>query len=233
MMRLDKYLASMGFGTRNEVKKMLRKGIVAVNGEVVMKADRQIEEESDSVVVDGEEVVYQKYVYLMLNKPMGYISATKSSVANVMDLIGENFRDMFPCGRLDKDTEGLLLITNDGPLAHQLLSPKKHVEKEYYVEVEKPLSERDIQAFERGIYIDGGEYCSPAILKILGANSCTLIIHEGKFHQIKRMFAARDNAVTYLKRIRMKNLVLDENLEPGEYRYLTQEEIADLRECGN
>ncbi len=232
-MRLDKYLADMGFGTRNEAKKLLRSKAVSVNGLLAKNGDMKIDENNDVICVDGEQVAYQKYVYLMLNKPQGYVSATQSSVPTVMDLIQEKFRDMFPCGRLDKDTEGLLLITNDGPLAHQLLSPKKHVDKEYYIELEKPATEGDIQAFEKGIVIDGGEKCAPAVLKIVDGNSCTLVIQEGKFHQVKRMFEARGNKVTYLKRTRMKNLVLDESLEPGEYRYLTDDELVGLKESGN
>ena len=230
MMRLDKYLAVMGFGTRNEIKKLIKAKEVTVAGVQKFTPEMKIDENTAEVYVSGERVVYSQYVYLMLNKPQGYLSATRSADANVMDLISEPYRDMFPCGRLDKDTEGLLLITNDGPLAHQLLSPKHHVDKEYYVELKNPYSQSDMEALAKGITIDGDEECLPAELIPEDEKTCRLIIQEGKFHEIKRMFEALGNEVVYLKRLRMKNLVLDPDLEPGEYRYLSEEEIADLKQ---
>lgn len=228
-MRLDKFLSDMGFGTRSYLKQMIRQKHVCVNQKVVVDAGYQVDENHDVVTFQDEVITYQKYVYFMLNKPAGVISATQSNQMTVLDLIHEPYKDLFPCGRLDKDTQGLLLITNDGPLAHDLLSPKKHVEKEYYVETLKPIDENTIQKIAQGIVIDQGEQCLPAQLIHMQDNHCHIILHEGKYHQIKRMFLACDNEVTFLKRIRMKNLVLDENLKPGEYRYLTGQEIADLQ----
>ena len=227
-MRIDKYLADQGMGTRNEIKKALKEGLVSVNGEIITKAGTHVSED-DTVMWDGMEISYQKYVYFMLNKPAGYISATSGTVPIVMDLIAEPYKDMFPCGRLDKDTEGLLLITNDGPLAHDLLSPKKHVEKEYYVETENSIRQEDLDLFAKGIMIDNNETCKPAKGTLISEISCYLVITEGKFHEIKRMFEATGNKVTYLKRLRMKNLILDEALDLGEYRPLTEEEIQDLK----
>ena len=227
-MRIDKYLADQGMGTRNEIKKALKEGLVRVNGEIITKAGTHVSED-DTVMWDGMEISYQKYVYFMLNKPAGYISATSGTVPIVMDLITEPYKDMFPCGRLDKDTEGLLLITNDGPLAHDLLSPKKHVEKEYYVETEKSIRQEDLDLFAKGIMIDNNETCKPAKGTLINETSCYLVITEGKFHEIKRMFEATGNKVTYLTRLRMKNLILDEALDLGEYRPLTEEEILDLK----
>lgn len=227
-MRLDKYLSDTGFGTRSEIKKIVKAKRVCVNHEIVSDSSHQVDEDKDLVSVDDVIVVYEKYTYLMLNKPKGYISAT-SGIDIVLDLIDINVKGLFPCGRLDKDTEGLLLITNDGALAHNLLSPKKHVDKEYYVETECLIRDEDIQKIEQGIVIDGNEKCQPARLTLVTAQSCYLIIHEGKFHQVKRMFEACGNKVTYLKRTKMKNLVLDETLSLGEYRKLTDKEIKELR----
>ena len=226
-MRLDRMLSECGWGTRNEVKKMIRGGWVEVNGVTEKKADRQIDPEKDTVTADGTEVVYEQYVYFMLNKPAGYISATEGNVPTVLDLIGEPYRGLFPCGRLDKDTTGLLLITNDGALAHRLLSPKHHVEKEYIVDHREPLSENDIARLESGISYQKEAY-KPAVYQKISETRCSLTITEGRYHEIKLMFEALGNEVTALKRIRMKNLVLDESLAEGEYRRLTDEEREDL-----
>lgn len=228
MNRLDKYLATAGVGTRSEVKKLIRDGHIKVNGETAKKADMKVDEEHDIVTFDDEEVYYSEFVYFMLNKPAGYISASSGWDPNVIDLIGEPYRNLFPVGRLDKDTEGLLLITNDGQLGHELLAPKKHVEKEYYVEIDIPLTEEDIEKIESGITWKEETY-KPAKYKKISDNSFTLVITEGKYHEIKRMMLALGSKVTYLKRLRMKNLVLDETLRPGEYRPLTDEEVEDLR----
>ena len=228
MNRLDKYLAASGIGTRSEVKKYIRDCRVTVNGEIVRHADMKVNEEKDRVCFDGEPVSWSEFVYFMLNKPHGYISATSGWDPNVLDLIAEPFRNLFPVGRLDKDTEGLLLITNDGQLGHELLAPKKHVEKEYYVEIDIPLSEEDIEQISRGITYKDETY-KPAVYKKISDTSFTLVITEGKYHEIKRMMLALGSKVTYLKRLRMKDLVLDESLKPGEYRYLTEEEIASLK----
>ena len=227
-MRLDKLLADCGFGTRSEVKKMIRNGWVEVNGIAARSGDQKVDENTDTVTVDGNEVHYQKFVYFMLNKPQGYISATEGQDPVVLDLIDEPYKDLFPCGRLDKDTTGLLLITNDGPLAHRLLSPKHHVEKEYIVTHESPLSEADIRKMAEGITWQSETY-RPAVCRTIDDHTCSLIISEGKFHEIKKIFEALGNKVTALARIRMKNLVLDGSLAPGEYRPLSEEELKDLR----
>lgn len=229
MNRLDKYLATAGIGTRSEVKKLIRDGRVKVNGVTAKHADMKVDEENDEVLFDDEPVSYSEFVYFMLNKPAGYISATSGFEPNVLDLIIEPFRNLFPVGRLDKDTEGLLLITNDGQLGHELLAPRKHVEKEYYVEVDLPLSDEEIARIESGITWKDETY-KPAKYKKISDTSFTLVITEGRYHEIKRMMLAVGSKVTYLKRLRMKDLVLDEDLKPGEYRYLTDEEIASLKE---
>lgn len=238
-MRLDKYLADMDFGSRKEVKQFIKKGLVSVNGTVVKSDKFQVNENEDNVVFDGEPVVYQKYFYYLLNKPAGVISATIDDYdETVMDLFDdEDYRDdLFPVGRLDKDTEGLLVITNDGALAHRLLSPKRHVEKEYYAQVAGMMTPADVVAFETGLTIDGSEECLPAKLMIDTVNEVEetseirLILHEGKFHQVKRMVQAVGKEVTYLKRIRMGGLSLDETLDYGEHRGLTEAELVLLEQ---
>ena len=236
MMRLDKYLAEMGVGTRQEVKKQIRQGKAAVNGTVVKAADTKIDETSDEVTISGRNISYVSYEYYMLNKPAGVVSATEDRRdTTVIDLIKEKKRkDLFPVGRLDKDTEGLLLITNDGDLAHRLLAPKKHVDKVYYAKIDGIVTEEDVKRFAEGIDIgaEEEEMTRPAKLDIMKSaeeSEIRLTIHEGKFHQVKRMFLAVGKEVTYLKRERMGTLCLDENLKPGEYRLLTEEEIENVR----
>lgn len=235
-MRLDKYLAEMGVGTRQEVKKQIRQGKAAVNGTVVKAADTKIDETSDEVMICGRNISYVSYEYYMLNKPAGVVSATEDRRdTTVIDLIKEKKRkDLFPVGRLDKDTEGLLLITNDGDLAHRLLAPKKHVDKVYYAKIDGMVTEEDVKRFAEGIDIgaEEEEMTRPAKLDIMKSaeeSEIRLTIHEGKFHQVKRMFLAVGKEVTYLKRERMGTLCLDENLKPGEYRLLTEEEIENVR----
>lgn len=233
MIRLDKYLADMGIGTRTEVKKVVRQGKVSVDGMIVKNPDVKIDENKQSVVCNGQTVEYKSYEYYMLNKPAGVVSATSDSKEKtVVDLIDEKKRkDLFPVGRLDKDTEGLLLITNDGELAHKLLSPKKHVDKLYYAKVEGVVTEEDIDTFAKGLDIGDGEYTKPAKLTILISDAISeieLTIQEGKFHQVKRMFEAVGKKVIYLKRLSMGTLKLDTNLALGEYRPLTKEEFEKL-----
>lgn len=235
-MRLDKYLAEMGVGTRQEVKKQIRQGKAAVNGTVVKAADTKIDENCDEVTICGRNISYVSYEYYMLNKPAGVVSATEDRRdTTVIDLIKEKKRkDLFPVGRLDKDTEGLLLITNDGDLAHRLLAPKKHVDKVYYAKIDGMVTEEDVKRFAEGIDIgaEEEEMTRPAKLDIMKSaeeSEIRLTIHEGKFHQVKRMFLAVGKEVTYLKRERMGTLCLDENLKPGEYRLLTEEEIENVR----
>ncbi|MHC5268509.1 pseudouridine synthase [Enterococcus sp. LJL98] len=236
-MRLDKFLADMNFGSRKEVKGYIKKGYVTVNGTVIKSDKFHVDEQQDQILFDGEPVKYQKYFYYLLNKPGGVISATVDNYdATVLDLFDEaTYReDLFPVGRLDKDTEGLLLITNDGALAHRLLSPKYHVEKEYYAEVSGVMTPEDVQAFQAGLTIDGGEVCLPAELMIDAVDTVTqtstirLILHEGKFHQVKRMVQAVGKEVVYLKRLRMGTLKLDETLAFGAFRSLTEDEVRLL-----
>jgi len=233
MIRLDKYLADMGIGTRTEVKKLIRQGKVKVDETVVKSPEQKIDTTKQKVCCEGQEVGYERYEYYMLNKPAGYVSATMDDrEQTVLDLITDKKRkDLFPVGRLDKDTEGLLLITNDGDLAHRLLAPKKHVDKLYYAKVEGVVTEDDKKAFAEGVSIGDGEVTKPAVLEILQSDEISeihLTIQEGKFHQVKRMFEAVGKKVIYLKRISMGTLRLDENLKLGAYRPLTEEELEHL-----
>ena len=233
MIRLDKYLADMSVGTRTEVKKMIRQGKVAVDGVIVKNPDMKVDTDTKNVTCNGIAVAYETYEYYMLNKPAGVISATfDEKEKTVLDLIDKKKRkDLFPVGRLDKDTEGLLLITNDGELAHRLLSPKKHVDKLYYARVEGVVDAEDIDAFAKGVDIGEGELTKPAKLVVLKSDHISeieLTIQEGKFHQVKRMFEAVGKKVIYLKRLEMGTLKLDEGLALGEYRPLTQKEIEGL-----
>lgn len=233
MMRLDKYLADMGIGTRTEVKKLIRQGKICVDGVTVKAPEVKIDAEKNQVTCNGKPVAYETFEYYMLNKPAGVVSATTDvKDKTVIDLIETKKRkDLFPVGRLDKDTEGLLLITNDGELAHRLLAPKKHVDKVYYAKVEGVVTEEDQQVFSEGVSLGNGEMAKPAKLEILVSDSVSeirLTIQEGKFHQVKRMFESVGKKVIYLKRLSMGTLVLDEALALGEYRKLTEEELKAL-----
>ena len=240
MIRLDKYLADMGAGTRQEVKRKIRKGLVSVNHKTAGAPDLTIREGADVVSAEGREIGYAAYEYYMLNKPAGVVSATTDSRdLTVVDLIQEKRRkDLFPVGRLDKDTEGLLLITNDGLLAHRLLSPRCHVDKTYYARIRGAVTQEDVLAFAEGVDIgeDGQvERTMPGILEVLTSNAeseIRLTIQEGKYHQVKRMFLAVGKEVTYLRRERMGTLVLDMDLKPGEYRLLTDEEKKGIGASG-
>lgn len=232
-MRLDKFLSEMGMGTRSEVKKSITKGLVQVNGMVQKKPECKVDPEADEVLFQGQQVRYAAYEYYMLNKPAGVVSATEDARdRTVVELISEKFRgDLFPVGRLDKDTEGLLLITNDGDMAHRLLSPKKHVDKTYFAVIDGKVTEEDIQMFQEGVDIGDDKLTMPAELVILKSDETSeieLTIREGRFHQVKRMFHAVGKEVTYLKRLRMGTLQLDDTLEPGQYRALTKKEIEKL-----
>ena len=233
MIRLDKFLADMGVGTRAEVKKYIRQGKVKVDGVVVKSPDDKVNTENQEVSYLDQPVGYQSFEYYMLNKPAGVISATTDTKdKTVIDLITDKKRkDLFPVGRLDKDTEGLLLITNDGELAHRLLSPKKHVDKVYYAKVKGVVTEADIKAFSEGVSLGQGEMAKPAVLEIIASDEISeikLTIQEGKFHQVKRMFLSVGKEVIYLKRLSMGTLVLDENLPLGGYRPLKAEELEQL-----
>ena len=245
-MRLDKYLTKTGLGSRSEVKQGIRKGFAKVNEITVTRPEYKVTDE-DKVFWKGTPVDFVEYEYIMLNKPAGVISATEDSrEKTVIDLIRDSRRkDLFPVGRLDKDTEGLLLLTNDGKLAHKLLSPRRHVAKVYYARVKGVMTEEDVKLFAEGLYVDEELTALPAELEILtthpsageesavlagpsGTSEIRLKIFEGKFHQVKRMVQAVGKEVTYLKRLSMGSLVLDGDLEPGAYRLLTTSELEDL-----
>lgn len=256
-MRLDKFLANSGIGTRKEVKEILKNKKVSVNDIFVKDGKIQIDEEKDVVKYENKIVNYKPFVYIMMNKPAGVISATEDNHhKTVIDLLNNNYKtyDIFPVGRLDIDTEGLLLLTNDGVLSHNLLSPKKHVDKKYYVKIARLLSESDIKKLENGIKLEENFITKNAKIEIIknkfeknsenfefienkktennvkeNENLVYITISEGKFHQVKRMFKAVGNEVLYLKRIKMGNLWLDESLELGKYRELTEEELNSLK----
>ncbi len=226
-MRLDKYLSHMGFGTRNDVKKIIKNGWVTINDETIKKADYNVKEE-DIVCVDDEPVNYVEFEYYMLNKPAGYVSATEDRLyPTVMELIQSQRHDLYPVGRLDIDTEGLLLISNDGTFTHNLLSPKKHVDKKYYVEFDGVLPDNAVELFSKPMQLEDF-IASPSQLEIIDQNKAYLTIHEGKFHQVKRMFEHVGCTVTYLKRVQFSFLTL-ENLEVGEFRALTKDEVEKLK----
>ena len=234
--RIDKILSNLGYGSRSELKKLCKSGLVKVNGKVINNPGVQVDVENDKILFDGEKVVYKEFIYLMLNKPDGYISATfDKRDPIVLDLIDKEalIFEPFPVGRLDKDTEGLLVLTNDGQLAHRVLSPKKHVPKTYYAKVEGVVTEEDVKAFAEGVTLDDGYETMPAELEILKSDDISeieLTIHEGKFHQVKRMFESVGKKVVYLKRLSMGKLKLDESLALGEYRELTEEEVKMIEE---
>ena len=242
-MRLDKFLANSGIGTRKEVKIILKKGKITVNEKIVKDAKLQIDEIKDNVKIEGEKITYKPFVYIMMNKPSGVISATEDGKhKTVIDLLCEKYKNykVFPVGRLDIDTEGLLLLTNDGVLAHNFLSPKKHVDKKYYVELKEPLTIEKKKILENGIKLEENFVTKKAKIEIIDkdkvkdknknintnkVNSVFITISEGKFHQVKRMFKFVENEVLYLKRVKMGKLLLPEDLKLGEYRELSEEEI--------
>ena len=233
MMRLDKFLCEIGVGTRSEVKTYLKKGQVTVNGEIIKKPEVKIDENKDDICFQGQPLLYEAVQYFLLNKPAGCVTATRDNLSEtVMSFLPDNRRDdLFPVGRLDKDTEGLLLITNDGQLAHELLSPRKHVDKTYFAVIDGEVREEHKQLFFEGLDIGDEDLTMPAKLKILKSGEVSeieLTIQEGRFHQVKRMFEAIGKKVTYLKRISMGPLVLGD-LKPGEVRSLTDSEIEALR----
>lgn len=231
-MRLDKYLTNQGIGSRSQVKELIKSKKVFVNNVLENKPERHIDENNDIVSLDGVNLEYNKFYYYMLNKPPGVLTAVKdNNYKTVMDIMDVTPKEgLFPVGRLDKDTEGLLLITNDGELSHNLLSPKKHVNKTYYVELNGELIDSDIDLFAKGLDIGEKNITKPAKLEILsGRNRAYITITEGKYYQVKRMFQAIGLTVTFLKRISMGSLILDKNLKSGGYRKLTEEEISNLK----
>lgn len=240
MLRIDKYLADCGIGTRSEVKKYIKAKQITVNGEVVAKPEQKIDENADVICFKGQPITYEKYVYYLLHKPAGCVTAKQDNVhKTVMECFPDEIRtkDIAPVGRLDLDTEGLLLFTNDGPLTHHLLSPTHHIPKTYFTILDKEVPESAVELFQNGVDIGDDKPTLPAELVLLPASmndagdkiySAELTIHEGRFHQVKRMFEAVGCTVTYLKRLSMGSLSLG-NLEKGEYRKLTEEEIIELQ----
>jgi len=241
--RLDKYLADCGIGTRSEVKNLIKKGRVELNAKAARDPGLKVDVSYDTVCVDGQNLTYEEFRYFMLNKPQGCVSATRDGLSDtVLDILeDENTRDLFPVGRLDKDTEGLLLITNDGQLGHQLLSPKKHVDKTYIAMVSKELETEQLEQFAAGLDIGDDTPTLPARIALTNltdhpalpadiahAAVYEVVIHEGRYHQIKRMFEALASEVVFLKRVKMGSLELDPELEPGEYRRLSEEELKAL-----
>ncbi len=232
--RLDKFLSEMNKGSRSEIKTASKLGKIKLNGQIVKNTDIKVNPNEDEILYDGQRVVFNDFEYYILNKPAGVISATHDDKdRTVIDLIaGDKRKDLFPIGRLDKDTEGLLIITNDGELSHRLLSPSKHVKKIYYAKIEGIVTNDDIKNFSGGIRLKDGTITRPAELKIIKSNEISeieLTIYEGKYHQIKRMFAACGKHVIYLKRICMDNIYLDDMLKPGEYRRMTDDELRRLK----
>lgn len=239
-MRLDKLLAHSGLGTRKEVKKLLKTKIVEVNEKTVTDPKTHVDPDTDKVTVGGEKLDYQEFVYFMMNKPQGVISATEDLMhETVLDLLEmqDSLQEPHPVGRLDIDTEGLLILTNDGKLTHRLLSPKHHVDKGYYAEIDGIVTEEDIVQFKEGVTLDDDYETLPADLEILstdeeaGTSVIELVIREGKFHQVKRMIQVVGKEVTYLKRLEMGPIKLDDTLELGAYRELTSEEIDLLKKA--
>ena len=229
-MRIDKFLANMGVGTRTEVKQLLKKGNVTVNDKKEKSPKTQINPDTDTVSVNETPIQYIDKIYLMLNKPKGYLSATEdNNQQTVIDLVEEfRYLELFPVGRLDKDTEGLLLITNDGQFNHQLMSPTKHVSKTYEVISEKTITKNDIESFKTGIELNEGLAKPAQLVEGDEKNKSFVTIYEGRYHQVKRMFHAIDNEVLALKRISIGDLKLDSALAPGEYRHLTQQDFKQL-----
>ncbi|MBF0746081.1 rRNA pseudouridine synthase [Gemella sp. 19428wG2_WT2a] len=233
-MRLDKFISNNSKYSRSEVKKFIKKGIL-INGKLIKDAKYDVNLDNDMVIFEGIEFKHIENIYIMLNKPQGYVSATRDARdKTVLDLLSDEdkIKNIFPVGRLDKDTEGLIFLTNDGHLSHKLISPQKNIFKKYYVEVDGELNEEEVKLFESGVIIDKDYMCKPAILEIIEAkkmkSSAYIQISEGKFHQIKKMMKVVGMNVIYLKRLSIGKLKLDDNLKLGEYRYLNDEEVKEL-----
>ncbi|MCR5309830.1 MAG: rRNA pseudouridine synthase [Lachnospiraceae bacterium] len=230
-MRIDKFICDCLGVSRSEAKNLIKNGKVELNGSRVSSSDLKFDESKAEVFVNGEALTYEKYVYFMLNKPAGLVSATKDSAPTVIDLFkNENRKNLFPVGRLDKDTLGLLIVTDDGDLGHHLTSPKHHVDKTYRVTIRTPLSADDIKALESGLDIGEGEVSGPAKVTVVDEETILLTISEGKYHQVKRMLEAVGNKVLLLKRISIGGVTLDDNLKEGEYRRLTPSELDILND---
>ena len=235
-MRLDKLLGATGCCSRSEAKKIIRAGGVCVNGKPVLAADATVDPEADEILFCGRRVIYRKYTYILLNKPEGVVSATEDGRdRTVLDLLPPDMKKsgLFPCGRLDKNTLGLVLLTDNGELGHRLLAPKSHVEKKYYFRSKFPISAEQAARFESGLELEDGYQTRPAKIELCdGGDSGVITLVEGKYHQIKRMLEALDNKIIYLERITFGPLKLDESLGRGEWRYLSETEIAALERYG-
>ena len=231
MKRIDKILSEMNIGTRSQIKQYLKKGMISLNGELISRPESKVDEKDVTIQFQGITMKYEPLRYFMMNKPQGCVSATEDKrETTVLDLLEESYtKGLFPVGRLDKDTEGLLILSNDGELAHLLLSPKKHVKKTYYAVLEQPLLEEERLLLEKGVSIGDEKDTLPAKIEYLGPKEITITITEGRFHQIKRMFSAVGNEVVFLKRIAFGPLQLDDTLQPGDYRNLSEEEISILK----
>jgi 16S rRNA pseudouridine516 synthase len=233
--RLDKLLSNFGYGSRSEIRNLIKDGTVKVDGAMAKDASMHVDPLHSTIELKGRILNYREFIYIMMNKPAGVISATTDNkLKTAIDLLPAEFScfDLFPAGRLDIDTEGMLLLTNDGQLAHNLLSPKKHVSKRYYAIIDGMVTEADAKAFRDGVMLDDGYVTMPAVLQIIRSEQCSEIeleLHEGKFHQVKRMFEAVGKKVTYLKRVQMGGLKLDDTLEPGACRELTTDELELLK----
>lgn len=230
LQRIDKILSSQNIASRSDIKEMIRKKRISADGKTVLKPDEKFDPEITEIKVDGEIISFKKYIYIMMNKPSGVLSATYDKYdKTVLDILPKEFQrnGLFPAGRLDKDTEGFVLITDDGELAHKMLSPKNHVYKLYKAVVDKSLSNEDVTAFENGISL-GEDKFLPASMKILDEHTALVEICEGKFHQVKKMFNAVGANVIYLKRLRIGGVFLDESLALGECRELNENEISDI-----
>ncbi len=233
--RLDKLLSNFGFGSRSDIKKLVKNGLVTVDGKTAADASTHVDPENSIIMVNGRKLNYRRFVYLMMNKPAGVISATyDAKMKTAIDLLPDEYScfDLFPAGRLDIDTEGMLLLTNDGQLAHDLLSPRKHADKRYYALIDGLVTDEDVTYFSEGVTLDDGYRSMPAELYILRSglrSEIEVVLHEGKFHQVKRMVEAIGKKVIYLKRIQMGGLKLDDALKPGEFKELTPEEVELLK----
>lgn len=232
MERIDKIIANQTGYTRKEVKELVRGKRIIVNGEIISKSDLKVNSDKDEIILDGQELNIKKYIYLILNKPKGYISATEDrTMPTVLDLLSDEYshRNLFPAGRLDKDTTGLMIITDDGEFAHDILSPKKHVSKTYNVIIDIPMTENMVTGFKNGISLNDGK-CKSANLKITGTNTGIVTLTEGRYHQIKRMFGCFGAKVVELERIAIGNLKLPSNLKLGQSRELTPKELEQIKE---
>ncbi len=234
-MRLDKVLSNSGFGSRSEIRRFAKEGLIKVDGSTVYETSIHVDPENSNIEIRGTLLNYRRFIYVMMNKPAGVISATSDNkLRTAIDLLPEEFScfDLFPAGRLDIDTEGMLLLTNDGQMAHDLLSPKKHVDKRYFAIIDGVVTDNDTKRFKEGVDLDDGYRTMPAELEIIKSgprSEIELVLHEGKFHQVKRMFEAVGKKVNYLKRIQMGGLKLDNALEPGECRELSTDEVVLLK----